>query len=146
MFSLINCFVLPIDIAFQPTNLEGLFMNIVNGMIDVCFIVDILFNFRTTMWNPLTGEEIFDTREIAMSYLKNRFIVDLISSIPLDRIVDLTTDMHHIAGNLALLSMLKIVRILRFTKIISYLNATEDVKLSLKLFKMIFYLIIYIHW
>lgn len=34
---------------------------------------------------------------------------------------------------------------LRFTKIISFLNATESVKLSLKLFKLIFYLMIYIH-
>ena len=42
--------------------------------------------------------------------------------------------------------MLKIFRILRFTKIIVYLNATESVKLSLKLFKLIFYLIIYLHW
>lgn len=36
-------------------------------------------------------------------------------------------------------------RILRFTKVISFLNATENVKLSLKLFKLIFYLLVYIH-
>lgn len=38
------------------------------------------------------------------------------------------------------------LRILRFVKIISFLNATESVKLSLKLFKLIFYLLIYVHW
>lgn len=48
--------------------------------------------------------------------------------------------------NIRVLSMLKIVRILRFTKVISYLNATETVKLSLKLAKLIFYLMIYLHW
>ena len=41
---------------------------------------------------------------------------------------------------------MKIVRILRFTKIISYLNTSENVKHSLKLVKLIFYLIIYLHW
>jgi hypothetical protein len=42
--------------------------------------------------------------------------------------------------------MLKITRILRFTKVISLLNTTENVKLSLRLLKLIFYLIIYLHW
>lgn len=45
-----------------------------------------------------------------------------------------------------LLEILKIVRILRFFKVISYLNATENIKLSLKLVKMIFYLVLYLHW
>lgn len=43
------------------------------------------------------------------------------------------------------LAILKMVRIFRFTKVISFLNATEDVKLSLKLFKLLFYLVIYLH-
>lgn len=42
--------------------------------------------------------------------------------------------------------MLKIMRLFRFTRIISYLNTTEDIKLSLKLIKMVFYLAIYLHW
>ena len=37
------------------------------------------------------------------------------------------------------------MRVLRFTRIISYLNATESVKQSLKLSKLIFYLLVYIH-
>ena len=39
----------------------------------------------------------------------------------------------------------KLLRILRFTRVISFLSATESVKLSLKLFKLIFYLIVYLH-
>lgn len=37
------------------------------------------------------------------------------------------------------------MRILRFTKVIIYLNATQSFKLSLKLFKLIFYLLVYLH-
>lgn len=41
--------------------------------------------------------------------------------------------------------MLKFGRILRLNKIIQYLNVTEDVKASMKLTKIIFFLVIYIH-
>lgn len=47
---------------------------------------------------------------------------------------------------LNILSILKIIRVFRFTKIITFLNTSENVKLSLRLFKLIFYLMIYIHW
>lgn len=85
--SLINCFITPVDISFSPLGLEGLTMNILNWFIDISFLIDLFFNFRTTIWNPLTGEEIFDTKEIARQYIKKRFVLDLISSIPLDRII-----------------------------------------------------------
>ena len=49
-------------------------------------------------------------------------------------------------GRLGILSLFKIIRVLRFTKVISYLNTTDDVKWSLKFFKLVFYLIIYLHW
>jgi hypothetical protein len=49
-------------------------------------------------------------------------------------------------SHLGILSLFKIIRVLRFTKVISYLNTTDDVKWSLKFFKLIFYLIIYLHW
>ncbi len=49
-------------------------------------------------------------------------------------------------GKLDLIQIIKINRVLRFTKVISFLNTTENVKLSLRLFKLIFYLIIYLHW
>ena len=41
--------------------------------------------------------------------------------------------------------MLKLARVLRLGKIITYLNLKDDVKMSLKLGKLIFFLIIYIH-
>lgn len=49
------------------------------------------------------------------------------------------------SGKLSLLSLLKLFRVLRLTKIISYLNTSENIKHSLKIFKLLFFLIIYIH-
>jgi hypothetical protein len=50
-----------------------------------------------------------------------------------------------ISGKLSLLSLLKLFRVLRLAKLITYMNASDSVKHSLKIFKLIFYLVIYIH-
>lgn len=55
-----------------------------NFFIDFCFLLDILINFRTTYFNPRTGDEISDTKLIAWSYFKSRFWLDLIPTIPFD--------------------------------------------------------------
>lgn len=94
-------------------------------MMDFLFAMDVVLNFRTSIANDLTGEEIFDSKLIAMRYLKNRFFLDILSSVPLDTLVSLlSTNGNEVSKNLSLLSMLKIIRILRFTRIISYLNTT----------------------
>mmetsp|Transcript_11980 Transcript_11980/g.18513 ORF Transcript_11980/g.18513 Transcript_11980/m.18513 type:complete len:105 (-) Transcript_11980:1057-1371(-) len=41
--------------------------------------------------------------------------------------------------------MLKLFRVLRLSRIINYMNSTDEVKLSLKLFQLCLYLILYIH-
>jgi hypothetical protein len=40
---------------------------------------------------------------------------------------------------------LKLFRVFRLSKLITYMNATEDIKYSLKLFQLCFLLIIYMH-
>ena len=40
---------------------------------------------------------------------------------------------------------LKLVRVLRLSKIIAYLRATEEIKAFLKLIKLVFFLMIYMH-
>lgn len=43
------------------------------------------------------------------------------------------------------MSMMKIIRILRLSRLINYLNTAEDLKLSLKLGQTIFLILLYIH-
>lgn len=52
---------------------------------------------------------------------------------------------NKVGGNLSLLTLLKLFRILRLSKIILYLNTSENIKHSLKIFKLLFFLLIYIH-
>jgi Ion transport protein len=144
ILSLWVCFVLPVHIAFEPDGLDSDINFYFNNLIDIAFVVDIVLNFRTTINNPLTGEEILNSKVIAMSYLKSRFVLDLIATIPYDLMIG-NTGGSKFQFQFRVFSILKMVRLVRFTKIIAFLNTTESVKLSLKLFKLIFYLLVYIH-
>ena len=144
ILSIWNCFTIPVDIAFKPPAFQSLANQIFNHFIDTIFTIDILLNFRTTIILESTGVELTDPKKIAVHYLKGRFIVDLLATVPFDFILEGLAG-KEVSGKLSLLSTLKIFRVLRLMKIISYLNASEHTKHSLKIFKLLFYLIIYIH-
>lgn len=117
-----------------------------NYLIDTLFFFDILLNFRTTYFNPRTGEEILDKHMIIRNYLFGQFIIDVFSTIPFDLINQafFMTDEQSVQ-KLQILSMMKIIRILRLSRLINYLNSAEDIKLSLKLAQIIFLILLYIH-
>jgi hypothetical protein len=79
---------------------------------------------------------------LAKNYIKGQFSVDLLATIPFDSLAELIwTRISYIK----FLGALKLVRVMRLSKIISYLRTTEEVKATLKLFKLVFFLILYIH-
>jgi len=55
-------------------------------IIDAIFIIDVLFNFRTTISDFITGDEVVCGKVIAWKYLKGRFILDLVAAIPFELI------------------------------------------------------------
>ncbi len=57
---------------------------ILDGLIDFIFFIDIIINFRTTFIHPRTGDEESKPKVIAKNYLKGRFWIDLLASIPFD--------------------------------------------------------------
>lgn len=144
IISVYNCFVMPVDIAFSPQSLDNSAGDIWNYIQDVFFAVDILFNFRTTVIDDLTGEEISNPKEIAKNYLKGRFFIDVLATPPFDKIFSGVGGSQ--SKSLVLLSLLKLFRLFRLSKIITYMNTSESVKHSLKIFKLIFFLILYLHF
>jgi len=82
--SIWNCFMIPVDIAFQPPALEGLLAVVINYIIDVIFGIDIVLNFRTSYIIEATGVELFQPSLIALHYLKGRFFIDLVATVPFD--------------------------------------------------------------
>lgn len=50
------------------------------------FLLDILIAFRTTYFDLHSGEEVISGKKTAMTYLKSRFFIDFVSTIPVDTI------------------------------------------------------------
>ena len=76
-------------------------------------MIDIYINFRTSYINDETGEEIGLNKMIAIQYLKGRFWIDLISSLPTDIILLLFDPEHSIQFVLVMLKLLKLIRLTR---------------------------------
>lgn len=144
LLSIWNSYTLPVEIAFQPEFFSTVGVTFINHIIDVVFFLDIFLNFRTSYQNILTGDEVTEPNQIAINYIKGRFWIDVLASIPFELVLLIFYD-QTFSKKFVLLSMLKLFRVLRLGRIITYMNETDDVKLSLRLFKVCFFLILYIH-
>jgi hypothetical protein len=140
-----NTIVIPIDVSFEPEVLDLNFFFWLDSIIDFLFLVDILINFRYAYMHPKTGEEIRDPYRVAWFYLKTRFFIDFLATIPFDTIATIIPFIDTDSIVFQLFGILKLVRVLRLARIISFLNTSEDVKTSLKLGKAVFFLSIYLH-
>jgi hypothetical protein len=104
----------------------------INFMVDLFFFLDILVIFNTAIYDD--NLFIIDTRKtIAAIYLKGWFVIDLLSIIPFDLVLQTST------GN-NMNSMIKIVRIGRMYKLIKLTRLLKMLKLvkeRSKIFKYI---------
>lgn len=55
-------------------------------IIDACFVIDIVINFRSCYVDTRTDELVEDPKLIAANYMKGRFWVDLVASLNFDLI------------------------------------------------------------
>ena len=143
VLAIYNSFQIPFEIAFEPPEMETSKFFIANTIIDLCFVVDILVAFRTTFYDPSTGDEIFDAKRIAKEYILGRFIIDFLSTVPFDNIALMITQTR--SPMLQLFTLLKLFRVTRLSRIIERMNVKQDAKNGLKLFNLIFMIIVYVH-
>lgn len=148
LFTIYCCIELPIEVCYKwrsSSEIKTLF-TVFNSIIDCFFAIDIIMNFFTTYFHPTTGEEIDNKRDIAMNYLKGMFILDVLSTVPLDLMASAFFENRGMqAEDLQVISILKIIRVFRLSKLIAFLNATDEIKLNLQLFKTMFLILLYIH-
>lgn len=84
-----------------------------------------VINFRSAFIDDL-GDEITCPRLIAINYLQFYFWMDLIATIPIDDLIVVITNIHNDAFKL--FGILKLGRLLKLKKIISYLNVVDEIK------------------
>ena len=136
-----NVFLMPIEIAFT---FHSVTVDVINLCVDFIFIIDMIIVFRTTIMDEY-GNEISDYKIIGKKYLRGSFVVDLLSSIPFDSIAAIFIEESE-AEKFALLGILKMIRVLRLNRIILYLNVKRNIKDSIRFVKMIFFLLMYLHF
>ena len=86
-FAIFNSLSTPIEIAFKPSYLENKQFLLINVIIDIIFIVDVILNFRTSVYLMELGEEVINPKRIALYYIKTTFWNDIMASIPFDLIL-----------------------------------------------------------
>ena len=60
LLAVYNLFYVPYNFAFESDLGNATVTDIVNYIVDAIFMIDVVINFRTTIINEKTGEEIFD--------------------------------------------------------------------------------------
>ncbi|XP_061753475.1 potassium/sodium hyperpolarization-activated cyclic nucleotide-gated channel 1-like isoform X3 [Nerophis ophidion] len=91
-----------------------------NVLSDTFFLLDLIFNFRT----GILGEDshiVLDPKQIRVHYLRSWFLVDFVSSIPVDYIF-LVVDLESLHDSSDMYRTARALRIVRFTKILSLLR------------------------
>ena len=142
VLSLMNALYVPIEIAFEIDTppMEG-----INYAMDVIFLMDIAINFRTIVFDDRTNDPITNPRTIAIMYLKGgRFFVDLVASLPLEVIGDLSGGTIS-KGTLKLIGLVKLTRLLRLGKIVNFIKINKAFKHGLRFLLLFVYLFLIIH-
>lgn len=99
--------------------------------------------FRTTFYSMDSGEEIYNSKKVAVRYIQSSFFVDFVSTVPVDTIGAFITGESN--PLLKLFSLLKLVRVTRLGKMIARMNVSQQQKHLMKLFQLIFFIIMYLH-
>nr|XP_043890760.1 potassium/sodium hyperpolarization-activated cyclic nucleotide-gated channel 2-like [Solea senegalensis] len=128
-----NLIILPVGITFfrEENTPSWIIFNVVS---DTLFMVDLVLNFRTGIVKEDSTEILLDPRAIRLNYLKSWFLVDFVSSIPVDYIflmVDsLDSEVYRTARALRIVRFTKILsllRLLRLSRLIRYIHQWEEI-------------------
>ncbi|XP_043113881.1 potassium/sodium hyperpolarization-activated cyclic nucleotide-gated channel 3 [Puntigrus tetrazona] len=131
-----NLIILPVGITFfkDENTPPWIIFNVVS---DTLFLVDLVLNFRTGIVKEDSTEILLDPKAIRQRYLKSWFLVDFVSSIPVDYIflmVDLEahldSEVYRTARALRIVRFTKILsllRLLRLSRLIRYIHQWEEI-------------------
>lgn len=90
-----------------------------------------------TTYITATGEEVTDTKKVVLHYLRGMFLVDLVSSVPVEMVLP--------SSRLRLLNILKLMRISKLTTIINRSALSDENKSICRIFHLLFLLFLFMH-
>lgn len=109
---------------------------VIHVVSDTFFLVDLVLNFRTGIVIEDNTEIILDPEKIKKKYLRTWFVVDFVSSIPVDYIFlivekGIDSEVYKTARALRIVRFTKILsllRLLRLSRLIRYIHQWEEVR------------------
>lgn len=151
--------ILPVEVAFFTCipDRKNLAMKVITIMTDIVFMVDIGINFRTGYVSSKLDKLVLDPHSSAIHYLKTWFVIDLLSTLPIDYIYQLWNDGTIASGSLfltlrilRLTKLLSLLRLLRVARLVRYIYKLEeligvDIKL-ISMINLIVMIIFFCHW
>ncbi|XP_050802878.1 potassium/sodium hyperpolarization-activated cyclic nucleotide-gated channel 1 isoform X1 [Gopherus flavomarginatus] len=156
-----NLVIIPVGITFftEQTTTPWIIFNVAS---DTVFLLDLIMNFRTGIVNEDSSEIILDPKIIKMNYLKSWFVVDFISSIPVDYIFlivekGMDSEVYKTARALRIVRFTKILsllRLLRLSRLIRYIHQWEEIfhmtydlaSAVVRIFNLIGMMLLLCHW
>ncbi|KAM3940656.1 potassium/sodium hyperpolarization-activated cyclic nucleotide-gated channel 1 isoform 2-T2 [Leptodactylus fuscus] len=156
-----NLVIIPVGITFftEQTTTPWIIFNVAS---DTVFLFDLFMNFRTGIVIEDSSEIILDPKVIKMSYLKSWFVVDFISSIPVDYIFlivekGMDSEVYKTARALRIVRFTKILsllRLLRLSRLIRYIHQWEEIfhmtydlaSAVVRIFNLIGMMLLLCHW
>lgn len=86
-----------------------------------------------------------EPKKIAFNYvLHGRFFIDLLASIPFELVVSVIMPNSHFSFKV--FGLLKLVRLLRLGRIITYMRFKQSLKIGFRIFQLLFFLLLLVHW
>ena len=142
LLSVYNSVLIPYEFAYSLD--YNILIDLIERGVDLAFMFDIIINFRTAYIDSKTGEMVTKWRKITINYvLYGRFWIDVIASLPLE-ITSLLVNTSE--RNLRFFQMLKMVRLLRLGRMITFLKTKQTFIVSLKIVQLLIFLVLAFHW
>ncbi|KAJ8011632.1 hypothetical protein DPEC_G00060280 [Dallia pectoralis] len=161
LFMVGNLIIIPVGITFfnDGTTTPWIIFNVIS---DTFFLMDLVLNFRTGIIIEDNSDIILDPMTIKKTYLKTWFIVDFVSSIPVDYIFlivekGIDSEMYKTARALRIVRFTKILsllRLLRLSRLIRYIHQWEEIfhmtydlaSAVMRIFNLIGMMLLLCHW
>uniref|UniRef100_A0A5F8GEC3 Hyperpolarization activated cyclic nucleotide gated potassium and sodium channel 2 n=1 Tax=Monodelphis domestica TaxID=13616 RepID=A0A5F8GEC3_MONDO len=161
LFMVGNLIIIPVGITFfkDETTAPWIVFNVVS---DTFFLMDLVLNFRTGIVIEDNTEIILDPEKIKKKYLRTWFVVDFVSSIPVDYIFlivekGIDSEVYKTARALRIVRFTKILsllRLLRLSRLIRYIHQWEEIfhmtydlaSAVMRIFNLISMMLLLCHW
>lgn len=140
----VSCFLVPFQVGFvHEVRLTG---SAVVYLIDLFFLADIVFNFRTTYRRQ--GTEVVEAELIRQHYRRGMFPVDLFAVVPFD--VLLLPWVGVSAGGVSVVLLARLLRLLRIARLFVIFRRWEALGETnvgfLRIAKLVAVVVLFLHW